>query len=45
MIGGEVNTSTQDYGPEWMAAFRETKVYALWNRTTDPMLFDIIEAK
>ncbi|KIY51564.1 hypothetical protein FISHEDRAFT_36921 [Fistulina hepatica ATCC 64428] len=34
-----------DFNPLWLAEFRATNAYEVWERTTDPMLFDIIEPK
>lgn len=37
--------SSNNYNAEWVAAFKKTKGYELWNATTDPMLFDICDPK
>ncbi|KAF8524972.1 transport protein Avl9-domain-containing protein [Gautieria morchelliformis] len=35
----------QDFGLHWIAAFKMTQAFAVWDRVTDPMLFDIVEPK
>ncbi|KAG8881086.1 late secretory pathway protein avl9 [Tulasnella sp. 331] len=35
----------QNFGEAWIAAFRLTNAYAVWNKVTDPALFDICEAR
>ncbi|KAL5519875.1 hypothetical protein ACEPAG_1535 [Sanghuangporus baumii] len=42
--GGDAN-SIQDFNPQWIAEFRRTNAFEVWNRITDPMIFDIIEAR
>ncbi|KLO05626.1 hypothetical protein SCHPADRAFT_1002797 [Schizopora paradoxa] len=42
--GADVN-GIQDFNPLWIAEFRKTNAFEVWNRITDPMLFDIIEAR
>jgi hypothetical protein len=42
--GGEDN-SIQDYNPLWISEFRRTNAYELWERVTDPLLFDIAEPR
>ncbi|KAL5524377.1 hypothetical protein ACEPAF_9517 [Sanghuangporus sanghuang] len=42
--GGDAN-SFQDFNPQWIAEFRRTNAFEVWNRITDPMIFDIIEAR
>jgi hypothetical protein len=37
--------STEDFNPLWIAEFKRTNAYDVWERTTDPMLFDIVEAR
>lgn len=44
----DVSTSqgaTQAYGNEFVSALKQTRAFALWNSTTDPMIFDIVEHK
>lgn len=42
--GGDVN-SAEDFNPLWMSEFKKTNAYEVWERTTDPMLFDIVEPR
>jgi len=42
--GGDVN-SLQDFNPLWIAEFKRTNAFEVWQRITDPMLFDIIEPR
>ena len=42
--GGE-NTSYGDFGELFMASFQATAAHEVWDRITDPVLFDIIEPK
>ncbi|KAJ6508335.1 transport protein Avl9-domain-containing protein [Mycena sanguinolenta] len=42
--GGEA-TSTEDFNPLWIAEFKHTHAYEVWERTTDPLLFDIVEPR
>ncbi|KAF7348255.1 UDENN domain-containing protein [Mycena sanguinolenta] len=42
--GGEA-TSTEDFNPLWIAEFKHTNAYEIWERTTDPLLFDIVEPR
>ncbi|KAJ4482391.1 transport protein Avl9-domain-containing protein [Lentinula aciculospora] len=38
-------TSTEDFNHLWMSEFKNTNAYEVWERTTDPMLFDIVEPR
>ncbi|KAF7364855.1 UDENN domain-containing protein [Mycena venus] len=38
-------TSTEDFNPLWIAEFKHTNAYEVWERTTDPLLFDIVEPR
>ncbi|KIK69782.1 hypothetical protein GYMLUDRAFT_150632 [Collybiopsis luxurians FD-317 M1] len=38
-------TATEDFNHLWMSEFKNTNAYEVWERTTDPMLFDIIEPR
>ncbi|KIM40920.1 hypothetical protein M413DRAFT_445694 [Hebeloma cylindrosporum] len=38
-------TSTEDFNPLWISEFKSTNAYEVWNRTTDPLLFDIVEPR
>ncbi|KAJ7486222.1 transport protein Avl9-domain-containing protein [Mycena galericulata] len=42
--GGDAN-STEDFNPLWISEFKHTNAYEVWERTTDPMLFDIVEPR
>ncbi|KAI0042041.1 hypothetical protein FA95DRAFT_1610516 [Auriscalpium vulgare] len=42
--GGDANT-LQDFNPVWIAEFKRTNAHSVWQRVTDPMLFDIIEPR
>lgn len=42
--GADVN-GIHDFNPLWIAEFRKTNAFEVWNRITDPMLFDIVEAR
>ncbi|KAG8835833.1 late secretory pathway protein avl9 [Serendipita sp. 399] len=41
----EPNTSWEDFGEPFMSSFQSTGAYDVWDRVTDPVLFDIIEPK
>ena len=38
-------TSTEDFNPLWISEFKATNAYEVWDRTTDPLLFDIVEPR
>ena len=40
-----MGTGWEDFGPAWMSSFQNTTAYEVWNRITDPLLFDIVEPK
>ncbi|KAI5118799.1 hypothetical protein M0805_005141 [Coniferiporia weirii] len=42
--GGDVN-AIHDFNAAWIAEFKRTNAYDVWKRITDPMLFDIVEAR
>ncbi|KAJ3758399.1 transport protein Avl9-domain-containing protein [Lentinula raphanica] len=42
---GEEPASTEDFNHLWMSEFKSSNAYEVWQRTTDPMLFDIIEPR
>ncbi|KAJ7080511.1 transport protein Avl9-domain-containing protein [Mycena epipterygia] len=42
--GGDAS-STEDFNPLWISEFKHTNAYEVWERTTDPMLFDIVEPR
>ncbi|KAF9644067.1 hypothetical protein BDM02DRAFT_3122485 [Thelephora ganbajun] len=43
--GGENNNAMQDYNPLWISELRRTNAYEVWERMTDPLLFDITEPR
>nr|GAT49338.1 predicted protein [Mycena chlorophos] len=47
LIGGTANdvNSIDHFNPLWLAEFKHTNAYEVWDRTTDPCLFDIIEPR
>ncbi|KAJ7578173.1 transport protein Avl9-domain-containing protein [Mycena floridula] len=42
--GGD-SSSTEDFNPLWIADFKQTNAYEVWQRVTDPLLFDIVEPR
>ncbi|EIN12866.1 hypothetical protein PUNSTDRAFT_50093 [Punctularia strigosozonata HHB-11173 SS5] len=42
--GGDTR-SAEDFNLAWIAEFRRTHAYEIWNRITDPVLFDIVEPR
>jgi len=42
--GGDAN-AMNDFNPVWIAEFKRTNAYEVWQRITDPMLFDIVEPR
>jgi hypothetical protein len=42
--GGDANT-LDDFNPIWIAEFKRTNAFDVWQRITDPMLFDIVEPR
>jgi hypothetical protein len=41
----DVGSGAQSYNEAWIAAFRQTDAFDLWDRTTDPVIFDLVEPK
>jgi hypothetical protein len=39
------NSSYEDFGELFMSSFQATAAHEVWDRITDPILFDIIEPK
>lgn len=33
----------EDFNALWLSEFRRTNAYEVWNRITDPLMFDIVE--
>lgn len=44
-IPGGDSSSTEDFNPLWISEFKKTNAYEVWDRTTDPLLFDIVEPR
>ncbi|KAG6815037.1 hypothetical protein H0H87_005684, partial [Tephrocybe sp. NHM501043] len=42
--GGDA-TSMEDFNPLWISEFRKTNAYQVWERITDPLIFDIVEPR
>jgi hypothetical protein len=42
--GGDQN-ALNDFNPVWIAEFKRTNAFEVWQRITDSMLFDIIEPR
>ena len=43
-LGGDAN-ALDDFNPIWIAEFKRTNAFDVWQRITDPMLFDIVEPR
>ncbi|KAI0632312.1 transport protein Avl9-domain-containing protein [Trametes polyzona] len=37
--------SVQDFNPLWIQEFKKSNAYEVWERVTDPLLFDLVEAR
>jgi hypothetical protein len=44
IVAPDANT-TDAFGAEFIAAFKTTRVFALWDKTTDSMIFDLFDHK
>ena len=42
--GGDTHT-LEDFSTIWITEFTKTNAYEVWDRSTDPMLFDIVEPR
>jgi hypothetical protein len=42
--GGDV-ASPDDFNPLFLAEFKKTNAFEVWNRITDPLMFDIVEPR
>lgn len=42
--GGDPS-SVEDFNPLWLSEYRRTNAYEVWNAITDPLMFDIVEAR
>lgn len=45
MIEGGEDGILHNFGEPWLAAFKQTEAFHVWNSCTDAALFDIIEPK
>lgn len=45
LFSGGHPSSTEDFNPLWISEFKKTNAYEVWERTTDPLLFDIVEPR
>lgn len=46
IIAGTGDTdSIEDFNVVWLSEFTKTNAYEVWDRSTDPMLFDIVEPR
>jgi hypothetical protein len=44
LISGDPN-AIQDFNLLWISDFKKTNAYQVWDRVTDPLLFDIVEPR
>jgi hypothetical protein len=44
-IQGADANSAEDFNPLWISEFKKTNAFEVWDRTTDRMLFDIVEPR
>lgn len=44
LSGGDAN-ALDDFNPIWIAEFKRTNAFDVWQHITDPMLFDIVEPR
>ncbi|KAF8073978.1 transport protein Avl9-domain-containing protein [Lyophyllum atratum] len=42
--GGD-SSSAEDFNPLWISEFKRTNAYEVWDRITDPLIFDIVEPR
>lgn len=42
---GPSSSSVEDFNPLWVAEFKRTNAYEVWNRITDPVLFDLVDPR
>ncbi|KAG6898417.1 hypothetical protein C0992_004128 [Termitomyces sp. T32_za158] len=42
---GGTPTAPDDFNPVWLSEFRKTNAYEVWEKVTDPVIFDIIEPR
>lgn len=43
-VGSNPN-SVEDFNPLWISEFKSTNAYDVWDRITDPLLFDLVEPR
>ena len=39
------SNAVEDFNPLWISEFKKTNAYDVWERVTDPLLFDIVEPR
>ncbi|KAH6893705.1 cytoplasmic protein [Coprinopsis sp. MPI-PUGE-AT-0042] len=44
-VGSDANNAAEDFNPLWISEFKKTKAFEVWERVTDPLLFDIVEPR
>ncbi|KAG5638741.1 hypothetical protein H0H81_010551 [Sphagnurus paluster] len=42
---GADSSAAEDFNLLWISEFRKTNAYEVWNRITDPVIFDIVEPR
>ncbi|KAG5717564.1 Late secretory pathway protein avl9, partial [Termitomyces sp. T112] len=42
---GGAPTAHDDFNPVWISEFRKTTAYEVWEKVTDPVIFDIVEPR
>lgn len=45
LITGNDPTGLSSFNESWLAAFKSTPAYAIWNAHTDPVIFDLVEPR
>lgn len=45
MEGAGNPNAIQDFNMLWISEFKKTNAYEVWERVTDPLLFDIMEPR
>ncbi|TEB23002.1 hypothetical protein FA13DRAFT_1740492 [Coprinellus micaceus] len=45
MHAGADSSAVEDFNPLWISEFKKTNAYEVWDRITDPLIFDIIEPR
>lgn len=38
-------TGLASFNESWLAAFRQTHAFMVWDRNTDPVIFDLVEPR